>query len=160
MNSPFLQKTIPQSLITRHCGHDELDVETMKMLEVEWEFFKPLHQYVSQMQNSWNVHSYALSPYAEDEIPLPRSTNDYKHHHSHSRFEKSKKRVDFKRKYYKHCVRHNRRMEKKFDALLCVVGQMVQSSYPDVDLSKMEDCFNDVSDTEDEDLMYELDFDE
>lgn len=146
-----------QNLINRHCGHDELDVETMKMLEVEWDCFKPLHQYVSQMQNTWNVHSYALSPYAEDDIPLPRSASDFRHHHS--RLEKSKRRVDFKRKYYKHCVRHNRRMEKKFDALLCVFGQMVQSSYPDVDLSKMEDCFNDVSDTDD-DLMYELDFDE
>lgn len=132
----------------------------MKMLELEWEFFKPLHQYVSQMQNTWNVHSYAQSPYAEDEIPLPKSSQNHDFKQHNSRYEKTKKRIDFKRKYYKHCVRHNRRMEKKFDALLCVFGQMVQSSYPDVDLSKLEDCFNDVSDTEDEDLMYELDFDD
>uniref|UniRef100_T1P7T6 Uncharacterized protein n=1 Tax=Musca domestica TaxID=7370 RepID=T1P7T6_MUSDO len=42
-------------------------------------------------------------------------------------------------KYYRHKRRFNRRLEKRFDALLNVVGQVVKAEYPSVDVKPLMD---------------------
>lgn len=54
-----------------------------------------------------------------------------------------------KEKYYKHKRRYDRRNEKRFDALLNVIGQMVKQHYPNVDISKL-DAQSDQISTEDD----------
>ncbi|XP_075158341.1 uncharacterized protein LOC142231599 [Haematobia irritans] len=48
-------------------------------------------------------------------------------------------------KYYRHKRRFNRRIEKRFDALLHIVGQVVKTQYPNVDVKPLMDTVATVS---------------
>lgn len=50
---------------------------------------------------------------------------------------KTKKRLSERDKYYRHKRRFNRRLEKRFDALLQVMGQIVKKEYPTVDVTPL-----------------------
>uniref|UniRef100_A0A1I8PRT0 MADF domain-containing protein n=1 Tax=Stomoxys calcitrans TaxID=35570 RepID=A0A1I8PRT0_STOCA len=49
------------------------------------------------------------------------------------------RKISEREKYYRHKRRFNRRLEKRFDALLHVVGQVVKAEYPSVDVKPLMD---------------------
>ncbi|XP_055847117.1 uncharacterized protein LOC129912748 [Episyrphus balteatus] len=62
---------------------------------------------------------------------------------------KKKRKPSERDKYYKHKRRYDRRNERRMDALLNVVGQMVKEYFPNVDTSKLDGQSDQIS-TEDD----------
>ncbi|KAM7346485.1 uncharacterized protein ACRADG_006397 [Cochliomyia hominivorax] len=58
---------------------------------------------------------------------------------------KSRIRLSERDKYYRHKRRFNRRLEKRFDAMLQIMGQIVQKEYPSVDITPLVGTINTVA---------------